>query len=94
MSKEQPKPKAGDLRVWWIPQVPMPAFHVSVPDNKTGKLVLDALAEYDLFQLKHKVKPDFFNAGGLECFSQDGDGEWCDWYDEETGQNIDEMEFA
>lgn len=78
----------GDLRVWWIPQVPMKPFHVPVPDIKTAIIVLNCLAQYDLFQLKHRVKPDFCNAGGLECFSQDDDGEWCEWYDEETGDDI------
>jgi hypothetical protein len=87
------KPKPGDLRIWWVPQVPMKAFRVNVPDIKTAKLMLDAFAQYDLFQLAHKVKPDFCNAGGLECFSQDGDNEWCEWYDEETGDTIDEHEL-
>lgn len=87
------KPKEGDLRVWWIPQVPMKPFRVPVPDVKTAKLVLDCLASYDLFQLEHNVKPDFCNAGGLECFSQDGDGKWCEWYDEDTGESIDEATF-
>lgn len=86
-------PKQGDLRIWWVPQVPMKPFRVNVPDIKTAKLMLDALAAYDLFQLEHKVKPDFCNAGGLECFSQDGDGEWCEWYDPETGDGIDEYEL-
>lgn len=87
------KPNQGALRVWWIPQVPMPPFHVAVPDIKTAKLLLDALAQYDLFQLKHGVKPDFCNSGGLECFSRDGDNEWCDWYDEETGNDIDSYQL-
>lgn len=78
----------GDLRVWWIPQVPMEPFYVAVPDVKTADLVLNCLAQYDLFQLKHRVKPDFCNAGGLECYSQDDDGEWCEWHDEETGDDI------
>jgi hypothetical protein len=87
-------PKPGDLRVWWIPQVPMSPFRVDVPDLRAAKLVLDTLAKYDLFQLEHRIKPDFCNAGGLECFSQDGDDEWCDWYDEETGVGIDDYELA
>ena len=57
------KPKAGDLRVWWIPQVPMKAFHVPVADLAEAKLVIDTLAKYDLFQLENKIKPDFCNAG-------------------------------
>lgn len=80
------------LRVWWIPQVPMKPFRVTVPDVKTARLMLDALAQYDLFQLENNIKPDFCNAGGLECFDQDGDGEWAEWYDEETGVDIDDYE--
>lgn len=73
-------PKQGDLQVWWIPQVPMPAFHVKVPDVATGVLLLDALAAYDMFQLEHNVKPDFCNAGGLQRYEQDGEGGF-DWFD-------------
>jgi hypothetical protein len=52
-----------------------PTFRVSVPDLQTASLLLDALAQYDLFQLKHWVKSDYANAGGLEIF-EDG---WRDW---------------
>lgn len=63
-------------------------FHVSVPDAATGKLVLKALAEYDLFQFNNKIKPDYCNAQGLECLDVEEDGEYDsseDWvaYDED-----------
>jgi len=77
------------LRVWWIPQVPMKPFHAEVATLHEAKLILDTLARYDLFQFENKVKPDYCNAGGLEAFRQDGDGEWCEWYDPETGNDID-----
>lgn len=70
----------GDLRVWWIPQVPMKPFRVDVPSVEAGVLIMDALAEYDKFQFENRVKPDYCNAGGLEIF--DADGEWTDWYHE------------
>jgi hypothetical protein len=89
-----PESSVGALRVWWIPQIPGKPFHAPVADLLEGKKVLDVLAKYDLFQLAHNIKPDFCNAGGLECFSQDGDGEWCEWYDPETGNNIDEWPEA
>lgn len=82
----------GALRVWWCPQVPCEPFHAAVTSPAEAKRLLATLAEYDLFQLKHRIKPDFCNAGGLECFSQDGDGEWCEWYDPETGADIDEWD--
>lgn len=88
LMKTQNKP--GDLQVWWVPQVPMRAFKVDVKDIEEGAKLLDVLAEYDLFQFKNKIKPDYCNAGGLRTYTDDSDGEgtpgWCDWYDEETGE--------
>lgn len=77
----------GDLKVWWIPQVPGKAFEVPVATPAEGKLLCDALAAYDAFQFKHRIKPDYSNAGGLQVFE---DGEWSDWYDGD-GRDIDEM---
>lgn len=78
-------PKSGDLRVWWIPQVPGKPFHVEVHTPEQARKILDTLAKYDLFQLANHIKPDFSNAGGLEVFEDD---EWCEWYDKE-GLDID-----
>jgi len=75
------------LRVWWIPQVPMKAFRYDVKTVEEAKLLIDALAKYDIFQYENNVKPDFANAGGLEMFE---DGEWCEWYDDE-GNSIDDL---
>lgn len=82
-------PSTGDLRVWWIPQVPGEPFRVPVESVQQAVFLLNVLARYDQFQLEHRIKPDYSNVGGLECFSQDGDGEWCEWYDPETGDDID-----
>lgn len=78
-------PQKGDLRIWWVPQVPMKAFRVSVPNVYFAKLLLDTLAQYDLFQFENNVKGDYTNAGGLEVFDpanidpgEDLDG-WADW---------------
>jgi hypothetical protein len=81
--------KDGQLRVWHIPQVPMEAFRVYVKTIQEGKIVLDTLAFYDLFQFEHRIKPDYANAGGLQVYEN---GEWCDWYDEE-GNDIDDTEL-
>lgn len=82
-------PQIGDLRVWWIPQVPGKAFEVDVGSVPEGVLIMDTLAHYDTFQFEHKIKPDYSNAGGLQMWSATGgdNGEpgWEDWYDEETG---------
>lgn len=77
----------GDLRVWWVPQIPMKAFTVHVKTIDEASLLINTLANYDLFQYENNIKPDYCNAGGLSVFE---DGEWCDWYDEETGYDFDE----
>lgn len=79
--------KEGDLRVWWVPQVPMKSFLVPVASIDEAMLILGALARYDMFQLENNIKPDFCNAGGLSVFE---DGEWLDWYSEE-GESIDDL---
>jgi hypothetical protein len=43
------------------------------------------LGEYDAFQYRYRVKPDYSNAGGLSVYE---DGEWVDWYDDD-GNDID-----
>jgi len=85
--------KIGALRVWHIPQVPGKPFHVYVDTPQEAQRILAVLANYDLFQLKQKIKPDYCNVGGLEQYEADrGDGVpgWCEWYNEETGDTIDE----
>jgi hypothetical protein len=86
--------KNGQLRVWWIPQVPMKSFNILVNDLKEAKLLLDVLAEYDMFQLVNNIKPDFCNTGGLQIWDEtleidEEEEKWCDWYDEETGDDFD-----
>lgn len=73
------------LRVWWIPQVPMKPFRTEVKSLVEAKLLLNTLAQYDIFQFENNIKPDYCNVGGLEVFE---DGEWTDWYDED-GESID-----
>ena len=80
-------PCAGDLRVWWIPQVPMKAFERDVTGLEAASILLDTLAAYDAFQFENKIKPDYCNAGGLVEF--DG-AEWCDW-NSAWGEDFDEV---
>ena len=81
--------KMSKLQVWWIPQVPGKAFTVEVNSIVEGVKIMDVLADYDDFQFKNKIKPDYCNVGGLQEWDDDCDGEgtpgWIDWYDEETG---------
>jgi hypothetical protein len=82
------KPKEQELQVWWIPQAPAKPFTIPVKSIREGKLLLSALANYDLFQFENNIKPDYCNAGGLSVME---DGEWCDWESEE-GLPIDEVD--
>jgi hypothetical protein len=75
------EPNEGDLRVWWIPQIPMKAFKVSVASVEEAAKIMEVLAHYDLFQFENKVKPDYSNMGGLEVFEG---GEWLGWECPET----------
>ena len=70
------------LRVWWIPQVPGKPFTAEVATVAEGRLLLDVLAAYDLFQLANRIKPDYSNAGGLHEWNAET-GEWEDFYDED-----------
>ena len=86
-------PTIGALRVWHIPQVPGTPFHVYVDTPQEAQRLLHVLARYDLFQYENRIKPDYCNAAGLERYEADGgEGEpgWCEWHDEETGDDIDE----
>jgi hypothetical protein len=87
------KPKNGDLKVWWIPQIPMKSFEYPVSTPQEGYILLDALEKYDMFQFENKVKPDYCNVGGLSVFDEEeiideyynGWSEWCS----ETGVDMD-----
>lgn len=85
--KTKNSPKDGNLRVWHIPQVPGRPFIVEVETPHIAKQIINLLAEYDLFQFEHRIKPDYTNASGLEVFEG---GEWTEWYSED-GENIDEF---
>lgn len=81
------EPKEGDLRLWWIPQVPMAPFHVNVESAEQAIFLYNTLANYDIFQFENNIKPDYCNAGGLEVFE---DGEWSE-YENGDAETIDEL---
>jgi len=72
------------LRVLHFPQVPCDPFKVSVESLDEAKKVMDMLADYDLFQFEHKIKPDYANTTILEELDE-VHREWVCWGDEETG---------
>lgn len=67
--------KAGDLRVWWITQMPGKPFLWSVTSVEDGRRLIACLAAYDEFQIAEIIKPDCSNVGGIERYE---DGEWCE----------------
>jgi hypothetical protein len=79
-------PKPGDLRVWWIPQIPGKAFHVSVKTVDEAILLLNTLAEYDAFQYENRIKPDYCNVGGFERYDEE-ESAWFEW-DDDAGYEI------
>lgn len=81
-------PQEGDLRIWWIPQVPGTPFHVSITNLDEAVLLVTTLADYDLFQYENRIKGDYCNTGGMEEYH---DGEWLEWHHPSTDQNIDEI---
>jgi hypothetical protein len=72
--------KEGDLKVVYIPQVPMAAFEFDVPDLKVGKIVLDAIVGLSIFEFENRVKPDYSDYAGFIRYE---DGEWNDVDEEE-----------
>lgn len=73
-----------ELKVWWVPQVPMKRFEVAVTSVDEGRKFCLVLAEYDLFQYENNIKPDYCSAGGL-IFRNAGltGDEWWDVPDDE-----------
>lgn len=91
MAKKKTLDDYRRFRVWHIPQVPGKPFHVELDPQpprpalvRDAKRILSILADYDLFQYEHKIKPDYANAQGLEVFE---DGEWVEWYNDD-GEDI------
>jgi hypothetical protein len=79
-------PEGKDLRVWWIPQIPGEPFHVEVRTLREAYLLTKTLAAYDLFQLEHKIKPDYSNAGGVQEYLDDADeAGWLDYSYQDLG---------
>lgn len=71
--------------------MPCEAFEVNVSSLEEGVKIMDMLADYDLFQFRHNIKPDYSNTGGIQVWGEDSDGNgtpgWEDWYDDETGED-------
>jgi len=65
----------GDLKVKYIPQIPMKAYEVPVPSLEIGKIVLNAVVGLSIFELENRVKSDYIDYAAIVRFE---DGEWND----------------
>ena len=77
------QPQLGDLKVWWIPQIPGKRFEYEIKTIEEGELLLDALAEYDQFLYDNNHRTDYSNAGGIVVLEDNGNPEDPSWYDYE-----------
>jgi len=76
------------LRIWHIPQVPSNnPFKVEVKNADEAAKILSVLWDYDNYQFKNNIKPDYSNASGLEYWDEEAQ-EWQEYYDED-GNDID-----
>lgn len=85
-AEQETGPKPGDLKVWYIPQVPMPHFSVPAESLREAVKLLDAITSFSAFEFENRVKPDYSDAGGISRWESDGEGGY-DWYD------VDEFEL-
>jgi len=79
--------KAGDLKIWWVPRLPMRAFELEVSSLSEAKKVLNALDECELFQFNN-TKKYYCNIGGLFVF--DNKNGWVDWK-ADSGEEINDL---
>ena len=79
----------GDLRVWWIRNVPNHPEFTLVDSPQEAATELERLAQADLKDPRVQS-----NAGGLEVFEVSKNisglenGGWTEWYDDDTGCDI------
>jgi hypothetical protein len=65
------------FKAWYIPQVPMKAFEVEVSTAAEAKAALEMITNFSIFELENKIKPDYFDAGGVMVWDE-AEHEWFD----------------
>lgn len=80
----------------------MKAFKVEVSSVEEGVRMMNALADYDMFQYENDVKPDYCNANGLQMWDEslteqdqidmELSDKWVDWYNEDFDDPRDYLE--
>ena len=83
------KPTEGDLRVVYIPQVPMEGYALDIPRRagtrraaylEQATFVLDAIIGLSIFEFENNIKPDYSDYAAILRYE---DGEWSDVDEEE-----------
>jgi hypothetical protein len=82
-------PAEGDLRVWYIPQIPGKPYEVDIPRRagasdaaylQQAAFVIEAIIGLSIFEFENRIKPDYADMSGIARFE---DGEWCDVEEDE-----------
>lgn len=83
------------LRVSHFPQIGVKSFDVEVQTLEQALFLFEVLANYDDFQFKNRIKPDYCNTTAFEHWDfndETNEYEWFTWYDEE-GNEIENYEL-
>ena len=68
---------ATRFKIFYIPQVPMPAFEREYEDFETAKEVLNAIINFSIFEFDNNVKPDYSDVAGIS-FWEEAEQDWED----------------
>ena len=68
---------ATRFKIFYIPQVPMPAFEREYEDFETAKEVLNAIINFSIFEYDNNVKPDYSDVAGIS-FWDEAEQDWED----------------
>jgi hypothetical protein len=83
-----------ELRVWWTSQVPGRPLWYRVPTIEAAQMLVGALAKYDDFQHRSRIKPEYPSAGGASWrHSALTDGRWFD-FDPENDSDCEDLRDA
>ena len=88
MTTETQPPQPGDLKVWYIPQVPMQPFERTIRHREGTEerelalavILLDTITSFSIFEFENRIKPDYSDVGGISRWEDDGTGSY-DWFD-------------
>lgn len=68
---------ATRFKIFYIPQVPMPAFEREYEDFETAKEVLNAIINFSIFEYDNNVKPDYSDVAGISYW-EEAEQDWED----------------